>query len=99
MSKSEADAPRHIEKAVALQYDPGQSTAPVLVAKGAGELAKKIIALANEHHVAVTQDADLVQLLMALEVGDQIPPEMYQAVAMVLGYVYRKNRELLQAKL
>ncbi len=87
-----------LERAVALRYDPGEGEAPVLLAKGGGELARKIIALAEEAGVPITKDPDLVQLLMALDVGQSIPPQLYQAVAVVLGYVYSTNRKLLEQK-
>lgn len=83
------------EKAVALKYDPGSQEAPLVVAKGAGEIAQKIIDTAKQHGVPITEDPDLVQLLMALDVGETIPPELYKAVAVVLAFVYRTNRKIL----
>lgn len=86
------------KKAVALRYDPLQDSVPVLVAKGKGYLAERIIALANEHGIHVQQDANLVELLMGLEIEDAIPSQLYQVVARVLALVYRVNKELAQSR-
>jgi flagellar biosynthesis protein len=83
-----------LKKAVALRYDPEQDIAPVLLAKGKGNIAEKIIELARENGVYVHEDANLVELLMSVDIADAIPPQLYQVVAGVLGMVYRVNREL-----
>lgn len=83
------------EKAVALRYSPGQDQAPVLVAKGSREIAKKIIELAEGSGIPISKDPDLVQLLMTLDVGEEIPPEMYKAVAIVLAFIFQKNKKVL----
>ena len=75
--------------AVALQYRRAEDPAPRVVAKGDGEIAQQIIALAREHGVAVREDADLVQLLSAVELETQIPIEAFVAVAEILAYIYR----------
>lgn len=80
--------------AVALQYDNTVSLAPVVVAKGADYLAYKIKDLAKEHNVEIVENKPLARMLYAnVEVGNEIPPELYQAVAEVLAYVYKlKNK-------
>jgi flagellar biosynthesis protein len=65
--------------------------APVLLAKGDGARAARIEELALEHGVPLVQDAQLTALLCRLPLGDEIPPELYVAVAEVLAYVYRLN--------
>jgi flagellar biosynthesis protein len=60
-----------------------------VVAGGAGELADRILSLAEEHGVPVHRDDELVGLLAQLDVGSIIPPELYAAVAEVLAFVYR----------
>ncbi len=76
--------------AVALKYDNTVSMAPVVVAKGADYLAFKIRDLAKEHDVEIVEDKPLARMLYAnVEVGSEIPPELYQAVAEVLAYVYK----------
>lgn len=63
--------------------------APRLVAKGEGELARRIVATAREHGVPLVQDTQLTELLCQLPLGDEIPPKLYVAVAEVLAFVYR----------
>ena len=87
-----------VKKSVALRYDPEQDRAPVLVAKGKGYIAERIIALANEHGIFVHQDPALVDLLMDVELADTIPPQHYQVVSRVLAMVYRANRELAKTR-
>lgn len=78
------------EYAVALRYDPATMEAPVVVAKGKGYLARRIIALARKHWVTVVENRQLARSLYSLvEVGHAIPPQLYQAVAEVLAFVYR----------
>lgn len=84
------DKPVNPEKiAVALKYERGVDTAPMLSAKGKGYIAESIIALAHRHGIEVREDADLTQLLAKLDVGMPIPVEAYMAVAEILSYVYR----------
>lgn len=78
-------------RAVALQYHPQQDSAPIVVAKGKGVIADKIIAIAQSHNIPLYEDPDLVEILCTVDLGDLIPPELYQAVAEVLSFVYRMN--------
>ena len=82
------------KKAVAIRYDTSQDAAPKVVAKGAGELAEKIIALAKEHGIPIQEDADLVEILAKLDLNADIPPETYLVVAEILAFVYRANSKL-----
>ena len=77
--------------AVALGYDVDRNSAPKVLAKGAGHVAERILELAKEHDIPIRQDADLVQALAKLDLGEAIPKELYPAVAEVLAYVYRMN--------
>jgi len=80
--------PTHL--AVALQYEYGQMAAPKVVAKGAGFLAEKIKEIARAHGVMVVENRWLAQAIYkTVEVGELIPPALYQAVAEILAYVYR----------
>lgn len=72
--------------AVALSYDPSNQ-APIVVASGAGVLADKIIETAKEANVPVHKDAKLAKSLMGIEIGEAIPPELYEVVAEVLLFV------------
>lgn len=78
------------KKAVALRYDEGMS-APSIVATGAGEIAKRILELAEEHQVPVERDDTLVDILSRLQLGYEIPPETYRAVAEILAFLYRTD--------
>jgi len=72
--------------AVALSYDTSNQ-APVVVASGEGVLAEKIIETAKESNVPVHKDEKLAKSLKNLEIGEAIPPELYEAVAEVLLFV------------
>ena len=72
--------------AVALEYD-GDS-APVVSAHGVGEIAEKIKQIAKDHGVPLQQDNELVEILAQLELGDEIPENLYRAVAEVIAFAY-----------
>ncbi len=77
-----------VRLAVALRYDPQKGLAPLVVAKGAQQIAARIREIAREHDVPVIENRPLAQNLYKLELGDEIPAETYQAVAEILAYVY-----------
>lgn len=77
---------KKIKTAVALSYDPEQD-APKVIASGRGALADKIIEKAKESNVAVHQDDKLAETLSKLEIGELIPPELYEVVAEILIFV------------
>lgn len=78
-------------KAVALSYEPDVADAPRVVAKGKGALAERILEVAFAAGVKVRSDADLVEILQAVDLESEIPIEAFQAVAEILAYVYRVN--------
>ena len=78
-------------KAVALKYDRKKDNAPRVIAKGRGEIAEKIIEVARAHNVPLYEDKNLIQILEALDLETEIPPELYRAVAEVLAFIYRLN--------
>lgn len=78
-------------RAIALRYREGRDHAPRLTAKGQGEVADRIIAVAKAAGVPMHEDRDLVQLLGALQLDAEIPPTLYRAMAEVLAHVYRAN--------
>jgi flagellar biosynthesis protein len=78
-------------RAVALNYDHDTMGAPVVLAKGKGTVAEKIIALAAEHGIPVKEDPVLVKALEQLELGDQIPPELYRVVAEILVFIMQTD--------
>lgn len=81
------------KKAVALKYDMQQDTAPRVIAKGKGHVAEHILATAQKNSIPVYQNKTLVNMLMALEIDMEIPPELYKAIAEVMAYVYRMDKE------
>jgi len=100
MSEQQPDqVTQRLKKAVALKYTPGQSEAPVVVAKGQGAVADIILQKAKESGVAVQEDAALVEVLSKLDLDQQIPAELYQLVAEILSYVYQSDREAGARKL
>ncbi|MFT8361675.1 MAG: EscU/YscU/HrcU family type III secretion system export apparatus switch protein [Sporolactobacillus sp.] len=80
------------ERAVALKYTRGMDQAPIVQAKGDGELARKIIEKAKEYEIPIQEDPDLVALLSQLDVNEMIPPELYGAVAEIFAFVYQMDR-------
>jgi flagellar biosynthesis protein len=86
-----ADNPQQ-KRAVALRYDPSKDAAPTVVAKGKGHTADQILALAKKNAIPVRQDANLVQVLSWLKLDQEIPPEVYRAVAAILAFLHRVNR-------
>jgi len=88
---SENPPRRHRRKAVAIRYRAEETPAPVVVAKGGGVIADRIMELAERHHIPLYRDPDLVTVLSTLDLGEMIPPELYQAVAEILAFIYRMN--------
>ena len=85
--------PTHL--AAAIKYDRESSEAPVLVAKGADYLAQKIKEIAKENNVEIVENKPLARMLYYnVEVGAEIPPELYQMTAEVLAYVYGLKNKL-----
>ena len=85
-------------RAIALRYDRSSSKvrgggAPRVVAKGRGVLAERILEVAREHDVPVRSDRDLVELLSACELGDEIPIEIWTAVAELLAWLWSIRNE------
>lgn len=83
MAKEERTKPK---QAIALEYDPSDE-APRVIASGRGELAERIIEKAKEVNVPVHRDDKLADTLSRLEIGDMIPPELYEVVAEILVFV------------
>ena len=76
---------------IARKYDRDKDNAPRVVASGRGHLADRILELAAAHGIAVRPDADLAEILAAIEVGQQMPIAAFAAVAEILFYVHRAN--------
>ena len=80
------DKNKKVKQAVALEYDPADS-APRVIAVGRGALAEKIIEQAKQAEVPVHKDDKLADTLSKLQIGDMIPPELYEVVAEILVFV------------
>ncbi len=86
MSTSGGFSDEQLRKAVALFYD--GSNAPTVTAKGLGDEADRIMAIAREHDIPLCDNAALVDLLVTLELGDSIPETLYIAVAHIIAFAY-----------
>lgn len=76
--------------AVALQYDSGTMTAPMIIAKGQDRMAERIKEAARENNIVIVENKPLAQSLFhSTEIGDTVPAELFQAVAEVLAFVYK----------
>ena len=85
--KAQEERSSSMQSAVALAYQSG-SSAPSVVAKGKGLIAKAIIERAREHGIYVHQSQELVALLMQVDLDKDIPPALYRAVAELLAWLY-----------
>jgi len=84
--------PTHV--AVAIRYKEGRDNAPLLVAKGINLMAEKVKEIARKNGVIIMENPPLARALVALEVGWEIPPELFQAVAEVLAFVYQAKGKI-----
>ena len=83
---------KKISRAAAISYDPDENDVPVLSAFGEGYLAQKIVEVARESGVPILPNPSLTSMLSKISVGDEISPEMYEAVAKVLVFVSEVDR-------
>jgi len=81
------------KEAIALSYNPSETTGPKVVAKGKGKIAENILQQATLHDVPIHEDPNLVQLLGQLDLNESIPEELYQAVAEVFAFIYHLDRK------
>lgn len=87
------DRPATQALAVALHYEKGSTEAPKVVAKGRGLIAERIVALAEENGVVIEANPVLAEALSGVELDETIPLELYEAMAVVIGYVLRQTRD------
>lgn len=80
------------KEVVALSYKRNLENAPVVIAKGKGDIAENIIKIAKENHIPIQEDPSLVSLLGQLEINESIPEELYQAVAEVFAFIYQVDQ-------
>ena len=84
-----SDTPKPRALAVALEYKKGSRQAPRVTAKGRGLLAERIVALAEENGVVIESNSSLAEALSGVEIDDTIPIELYESIAVVIGFVLR----------
>lgn len=84
--KEKKEKKEKVKQAIALSYDPAEE-APKVIASGKGMLAERIIERAQESKVPVHRDDSLAETLSRLEIGEMIPPELYEVVAEILVFV------------
>jgi flagellar biosynthesis protein len=85
--------------AVALRYENKRDQAPRVVAKGSGHIAEKIIKAARQHDIPLVHDPVAGELLSNVDLGTEVSPEFYQAVAEILAFVYHLNDGLKDASI
>lgn len=85
-------------KAVALKYSPDEDIAPVVIASGYGTVAEKIIDIAEKKGIPVYKDDSAASLLCMLDVGSNIPTELYQIVAAIYGQILAASKKILNTE-
>jgi flagellar biosynthesis protein len=85
------EQPPSTQLAVALQYEKGEDAAPRVVAKGRGYVAAQIVALAEENDIVIEANPMLAEALSRIELDDTIPVELYEAVAVIIGFILRQS--------
>ena len=84
-------------QAAALRYVQGKDASPRLMAKGKGAVADRILEIARRNGIPIREDRELVQVLASLDLYQEIPPELYKAVAEILVFLYSLNQGAIQA--
>ncbi len=74
--------------AVALRYEQEKGGAPKVIAKGRSLIAEQILALAREHDIHIHESPELIEVLIRLELGEEIPEALYRAIAEVIAFAY-----------
>ena len=91
MSDAPRGTPKEINLAVALDYERGTRDAPRVIAKGRGEIARKIVEIAAESGVHIDANGPLAEALAGVNLDEPIPIELYEAVAEIIGFVLRAS--------
>lgn len=92
IAQADAVITNPVHLAVAIQYNKEEHHAPLIIAKGAAQLAEQIKSIAREHDVPIIRNVPLAQSLHRLELEEEIPQELYEAVAEVLNFVYELKK-------
>jgi flagellar biosynthesis protein len=83
------------KQAVALRYEPKKDRAPKIASKGRGHVAERILELARQHNIPIREDKNLLQILSHLDLHQEVPTEVYKAVAEILAFIYRLSNRTL----
>ena len=81
------------KRAAALSYNQYMDRAPKVVAKGQGLIAEKIIELAKKHNIPIVEDPLLVDSLIKIDLYEEIPPHLYEAVAKIVAFILRYSEK------
>ncbi|WP_400247200.1 EscU/YscU/HrcU family type III secretion system export apparatus switch protein [Niallia sp. JL1B1071] len=81
------------KEAIALTYEQHKHSAPAVIAKGKGLVAEQILERAKKEKIPIQEDASLVELLSKLNINEQIPEDLYMAVAEVFAFIYSLEKE------
>ncbi len=95
MKKKEREARK---EAVALSYHQAKQDTPQIIAKGKGLIAEEILERATENNIPIHEDGSLVELLGKLNINEQIPEDLYQAVAEVFAFIYKTDQAASRKK-
>ena len=93
-TEASRDQDKAVPKTIAVAVEESRGVAPKVTATGRGYVAEQILEIAFARGIKVREDADLVQILAALDVDSDIPTEAFAAVAEILAYVYRANGQI-----
>ncbi len=94
MTQDKTPLSKDVPKTIAVALEEQGNLAPRVTATGRGFVAEQILSIAFANGIKVREDADLVQILSAVDVDSEIPTEAYAAVAEILAYVYRANGQV-----
>ncbi|WP_295153682.1 EscU/YscU/HrcU family type III secretion system export apparatus switch protein [uncultured Brachyspira sp.] len=83
----------NIKNAAALLYNREINNAPIVISKGNNYLARRMVDIARKHKVPIVSDEDTANHLMQLEIGEEIPYSLYEAVSIILKYIYKLKAE------
>ena len=81
------------KKAVAIKYTIRKDSVPEVIAKGKGFIAEKIIEIAKENNIEIIENRELVETLININIGGEIPYEVYQVVAEILAFIYKVTHQ------
>lgn len=93
MNHSSRKKAQKVKEVAAIRYSPDQNKAPEVVALGKGDVAEKILEAAEDAGVPIYHDPTLAHTLNMLDIGDEIPPELYEVVAEVLVFINSLDRD------